>query len=56
MINVRKCCTPEEKESARRLFMEYQDVVTMSYKDLKSFMDGKIKHHIHLKPKVAPFQ
>ena len=28
MINIGKCCSPEEKEAARQLFIEYQDVFT----------------------------
>ena len=26
MINIGKCCSPEQKEAARKLFIEYQGV------------------------------
>ena len=55
MINVRKCCTRKEKELAKRLFMEYQDVFAWSYEDLMSFLGGKIEHQFPLKPEAAPF-
>lgn len=56
MINVKKCCTCEEKEVARNIFVEYQNVFIWSYKDLKSFRGEKIKHQIPLKPNTASFR
>ena len=37
MINIGKCCSLEEKEMERLLFVEYWDVVAWSYDDLKSY-------------------
>lgn len=37
------------------LLVEFKDVFTSSYDDLKNFRDGKFQHQIPLKPGVSPF-
>lgn len=54
MINIGKCCTPEERIKVRKLLIDFQDVFAWSYEDLKNFMDGKFKHTIPLKPGATP--
>ena len=44
MVNIGKCCTPEERRAAKKLFEEYRDVFAWSYEDLKSYRGGEVKH------------
>lgn len=55
MITIGKCCTPEEREAAKKLFEEYRNVFSWSYEDLESYRGGEVKHQIPLKPNVVPF-
>ncbi len=55
MINIGKCCTPEERETAKKLFEEYRDVFSWSYEDLKSYRGGEVKHQIPLKLDAISF-
>ena len=56
MINIGKCCTPKEREAAKKLFEEYRDFFAWSYEDLKSYRGGEVKHQIPLKLDVVPFR
>ena len=55
MINIGKCCTLEERVEIRKLLIEFQDVFSWSYEDLKNFMVGKLKHEIPLKLEAKTF-
>lgn len=41
-ISIGKTCTPEEKEKLKSLLIEFKDVFTWSYDDLKNFRNGEI--------------
>lgn len=56
MINIGKCCTPKERETAKKLFKEYRDVFTWSYEDLEGYKGEEVKHQIPLKPDAVPFR
>lgn len=43
MINVGKCWTQEEKEEAKKLFLEYQVMFAWSYEDFKKFHEQKFQ-------------
>ncbi|XP_059071744.1 uncharacterized protein LOC131869725 [Cryptomeria japonica] len=55
-VNLGKCCTPAEKERFTSLLLEYKDVFSWCYDDLKNFREGKFHHHIPLNPGTSPFQ
>lgn len=54
MINIGKCCTLEERTKIRELLIEFKDVFSWSYEDLKNFMNGKFRHTIPLKSGASP--
>ena len=37
MINIGKCCSSEEKEATKNLFIEYQEIFSQSYEVLKCY-------------------
>ena len=45
MINIGKCCTPEERIKVRELLINFQDVFAWSYEDLKKIYEWKIQAH-----------
>lgn len=51
-----KCCTQKERIEIRKLLIEFQDVSSWSYEDLKNFMHGKFKHEIPLKSEATPLR
>lgn len=56
IINLGTCCREDEKARFIKLLIEYIDVFTWSYEDLKAFHSGQFKHHITLKPGTSPFR
>ena len=55
-VNLGKTISKEERKSYLKLFKQYQDVFTWSYRDLKTYDTCIIQHTIPLKSKVKPFQ
>lgn len=56
LVNLGKCCTPEEAEKFTALFKQYKDVFSWSYEDLKVFKPVELSHTIPLKSDVKPFR
>lgn len=56
LVCINRCCTAQEREHKISLLTKYKDFFTWYYMDLKRFMNGKLQHHIHLKPGTAPFR
>ncbi|KAH9311612.1 hypothetical protein KI387_026647, partial [Taxus chinensis] len=56
MVNIGKCCSPEEKVRFTTLLKKYIDVMAWSYADLKSFKPKDVQHSIPLKPDVKPYR
>jgi hypothetical protein len=56
IINLGKKISKEERKAYLKLFREYQDVFTWSYRDMKTYDTRIIQHTIMLKPRVKPFQ
>jgi hypothetical protein len=55
-VNLRKTMSKGERKAYLKLFRQYQDVFTWSYKDLKMYDTRIIQHTIPLKPEMKPFQ
>jgi hypothetical protein len=55
-VDLDKTISKEEINAYLKLFRQYQDVFTWSYKELKTYDTRIIQHTIPLKPKVKPFQ
>ena len=55
-VNLNKTISKEERKAYPKLFKQYQDVFTWSYRDLKTYDTWIIQHTISLKPEVKPFQ
>jgi Na+/phosphate symporter len=55
-INFRKTISKEERKAYIKLFRQYQDVFSWSYRDIKTYDTGIIQHIISLKTRVKPFQ
>jgi hypothetical protein len=51
MIKVGTGTTEEEKEKIRKLVIEYKDVFSWSYDDLKAYKGDIIQHTIPVLPK-----
>jgi hypothetical protein len=55
-VNLDKTISKGERKAYLKLFRQYQDVFTWSYKDLKTYDTRIIQHIISLKPETKPFQ
>jgi hypothetical protein len=55
-INLSRTVSKEEIKSYLKLFRQYQDVFTWSYRDMKTYDTRIIQHTIPLKPEVKPLQ
>jgi hypothetical protein len=55
-INLGKKISKEERKAYLKLFKQYQDLFSWSYRDLKTYDTRIIQHTIPLKPEVKPFQ
>jgi hypothetical protein len=55
-VNLSKTISKEERKSYLKLFIQYQDVFSWSYRDLKTYDTRIIQDTIPLKPEVKPFQ
>jgi hypothetical protein len=55
-VNIDKTTSKEEKKAYLKLFRQYQDVFTWSYRHLKTYDSRIIQHTIPSKPEIKPFQ
>jgi hypothetical protein len=55
-VNLGKTMSKEDRKSYLKLFKEYQDVFSWSYRELKTYDTHIIQHTIPLKSGVKPFQ
>lgn len=51
-----KVCTPEEKRGTVDALHTYQDVISWSYEDLKTYDTSIITHTIPFEPATKPFK
>ncbi|KAH9299524.1 hypothetical protein KI387_031206, partial [Taxus chinensis] len=54
IVNIKKCCSSEERERFISLLKRYIDVLAWSYVDLKYFKPKDVQHSIPLKLEVKP--
>jgi hypothetical protein len=55
-VNIDKTISREERKAYLKLFRQYQDVFSWSYKDLKTYDTRIIPHTVSLKPEMKPFK
>ena len=56
MVNIDSIWLKEKRVKAKGLLIEYQEVFSWGYEDLKTFRNGEFKNKIHLKPDASPFR
>ena len=54
-VRIGKACNTQEREDMLKLLIEYKDVISLSYEDLKKYDPKIITHDISLKINAKPF-
>ena len=56
LISIGNTYSAKEKEKLSKLSIQYQDVFSLGYEDLKNFRNREFVHHIPLKPGATTFR